>query len=174
MIFAETERLILRSWTEDDIPAFAAINSDKKVMKHFPAPLSAEESRQFYNRITAKFEEKGYGLYAVELKQTGGFIGYVGLHEIGFEADFTPGVEIGWRLDSRCHNQGLATEAALQVLELARLSGLTRIHSFTATTNKPSERVMQKIGMTKQGTFLHPKVGDDSPLKPHVLYSINL
>lgn len=143
-------------------------------MRYFPATLSYEETEEFYNRIQNEFDQKGWGLYAVEIKSTGEFIGYVGLHEIGFEADFTPGVEIGWRLAADYHNQGYATEAARAVFKLAKDAGIDRLYSFTAGINAPSERVMQKIGMKKTGEFKHPKLPDDSPLCIHVLYEIDL
>ncbi len=108
------------------------------------------------------------------MKSTGMFIGYVGLHEIGFDADFTPGVEIGWRLAADYHNQGLATEAAKEVLKQAKAKGITRLYSFTAKLNVPSERVMQKIGMSKVGEFEHPNLSADSHLRTHVLYRIDL
>jgi len=173
-IYAKTDRLILRSWTPEDLPLFAAINRDREVMRYFPAPLTNAENAAFYGRIMNEFEMKGYGLYAVELKSSREFIGYVGLHEIGFEADFTPGIEIGWRLGCAYHNRGYATEAALHVLEIARELDLHRLYSFTSLLNKPSERVMQKIGMTKVGEFNHPLLAENSPLRPHVLYCINL
>lgn len=108
------------------------------------------------------------------LKSTGHFIGYVGLHEIGFDAEFTPGVEIGWRLAADYHNKGYATEAAKEVLRLAKIKGIERLFSFTADINKPSERVMQKIGMEKVGEFDHPKLSAESPLCRHILYRIDL
>ena len=77
-IYMETERLILRSWKYDDRESFAEINGNKTVMRYFPATLSVEESNAFVDRINAEFEETGYGLYAVEIKETGEFIGYVG------------------------------------------------------------------------------------------------
>lgn len=173
-VYAETSRLILRSWNTEDIKPFAAINSDQQVMRYFPSPLSETESEAFYKRIIDELEQKGYGLFAVELKADGAFIGYVGLHEIGFDADFAPGVEIGWRLGSEYHNKGYATEAAVAVLSCARQLGLRRLYSFTAKLNIPSERVMQKIGMQKVGEFEHPKLDEDSPLRTHVLYRIDL
>lgn len=172
MVYAETERLKLRSWEPDDLAAFAVMNKDGRVMKYFPAPLTDEETEAFYGRIVDEFRRCGYGLYAVELKSTGEFIGYVGLHEIGFEADFTPGIEIGWRLAADHHNRGYATEAAMAVLKLARNLGLERLFSFTASVNGPSERVMQKIGMVKVAEFEHPKLPKDSWLCRHVLYQI--
>lgn len=170
MIYIGTDRLILRSWHPDDLPIFAALNKDERVMRYFPALLSDTETELFYERIQNEFRLKGWGLYAVELKTTGRFIGYVGLHEIGFEADFAPGVEIGWRLAADYHNQGYATEGALAVLYMAHELGIERVYSFTAKVNLPSERVMQKIGMVKAGEFDHPRLAIDSPLRTHVLY----
>ncbi len=174
MNFIETARLILRSWEPEDLPLFAAMNKDERVMRYFPATLTEGQTESFYSRIQSEFKSKGWGLYAVELKSNGMFIGYVGLHEIGFDADFAPGVEIGWRLVADYHNQGLATEAAKEVLKLAKTKGLSRLYSFTAKLNAPSERVMQKIGMTKVREFEHPNLPADSPLRTHVLYQMDL
>lgn len=174
MIYIETDRLILRDWKAEDLPLFIAMNKDERVMRYFPSVLTDEETESFFYRIQSEFDKHGWGLYAVELKSTCIFIGYVGLHEIGFDADFTPGIEIGWRLDAGYHNQGLATEAAKAVLELARSKGLKRLYSFTSKKNIPSERVMQKIGMTKVGGFNHPSLSEDSPLRSHVLYQIDI
>ena len=174
MNFAETDRMILRSWKLEDLPLFAKMNKDSRVMRYFPSILTDELTESFYKRIQSEFERNGWGLYAVELKSNGTFIGYVGLHEIGFDSDFTSGVEIGWRLAADYHNQGLATEAAKEVLKHAKQKGLTRLYSFTAKQNYPSERVMQKIGMTKVREFEHPNLSPDSPLQTHVLYQIDL
>jgi Acetyltransferases, including N-acetylases of ribosomal proteins len=158
----------------EDLPLFAAMNRDVRVMRYFPALMTDSQTEMFYNRIVAEFKQKGWGLYAAELKSTGAFIGYVGLHEIGFEADFTPSIEIGWRLAADYHNRGLATEAAVEVLKLAKEMRLGCLYSFTAKPNAPSERVMQKIGMTKAGEFEHPALQEGSPLRTHVLYRIDL
>lgn len=170
----ETDRLILRSWKLADLPLFVAMNKDTRVMRYFPSILTDEQTESFYNRIQSEFDRNGWGLYAVELKSNGTFIGYVGLHEIGFDADFTPGIEIGWRLAADYHNQGLATEAAKEVLKLAKQKGITKLFSFTSKENTPSERVMQKIGMTGVGEFEHPNLSTGSPLRMHVLYQIDL
>lgn len=174
MVYIETERLILRSWKPEDLSLFIAMNNDERVMRYFPATLSDSETEVFYKRIQNEFNQNGWGLYAVEVKSADEFIGYVGLHEIGFEADFSPGVEIGWRLAYDYHNHGYATEAAKAVLKLAKNAGIERLFSFTAKINAPSERVMQKIGMVKAGEFNHPKLSKESPLCIHVLYKIDL
>lgn len=174
MIYTETERLILRSWEPEDLPFFTAINKDRRVMRYFPNVLSESETNEFYRRIQDEFSRNGWGLYAVEIKSTGEFIGYVGLHEIGFEAEFTPGIEIGWRFAADYHNHGYATEAAKAVLKVAKDLGIERLYSFTAKINIPSERIMQKIGMAKVREFYHPRLSADSPLCIHVLYQIDL
>lgn len=174
-IYIETERLILRSWEHEDCESFAELNGNRNVMKYFPATLSVDESNAFVNRIKAEFEETGYGLYAVEIKETGEFIGYVGFHRFTFDTPFSPGWEIGWRILDRFWNNGYATEAAKACLNLAREKRLcNKLYSFTAVPNIPSENVMKRIGMDYQGTFMHPALADGHWLKEHKLYSIEL
>ncbi len=171
----ETDRLILRPWREDDIFPFSEINGDKEVMAYLPKCLSLEETVQFYNRIVAEHEVYGYGLYAVETKSDGGFIGYVGFHHFDFDAEFSPGVEIGWRLAREHWNKGYATEAAKACLDYARKYKLfNEIYSFTTINNHRSERVMQKIGMEREGFFSHPALPEGHLLESHILYKLNL
>ena len=171
----ETDRLILRAWRDSDIIPFSEINSDKEVMEYLPKCLSLEETERFYNRIVAEHIAFGYGLYAVETKDEGNFIGYVGFHNFDFDADFSPGVEIGWRLAKKYWNQGYATEAAKACLDYARKHRLfNEIYSFTAVCNHRSERVMQKIGMKRLGLFSHSSLPAGHRLEPHVLYKLDL
>ena len=93
-----TERLLLRRWHPADRAPFAAMNADPEVMEHFPAALTRAESDALIDRIEAGFEARGFGLWAVEVTATGEFIGFTGLAVPGFDAPFTPAVEIGWRL----------------------------------------------------------------------------
>ena len=173
--YIETPRLILRDWKEEDIPVFARLNSDDRVMEFFLNKLSYQETLDFYNRIRKEFASRGYGLYAVEKKEDHTFIGYVGLHDVTFDVDFAPAVEIGWRLAPEAWNQGYATEAASACLEYAKTTlGLEELYSFTSLPNKRSERVMQKIGMVKDKEFNHPLVSPDHPLYRHILYKITL
>ncbi len=169
----ETERLILRPWCEDDLIPFSEINSDKEVMEYLPKCLSYEETVEFYNRIAAEHNTFGYGLYAAELE--GEFIGYVGFHHFDFEAEFSPGIEIGWRLGRKYWNQGYATEAAKACIDYAcKYRMFNEIYSFTTVCNHRSERVMQKIGMKRQGCFSHPSLPEGHKLKPHILYKLEL
>ncbi|GAA4596842.1 GNAT family N-acetyltransferase [Planotetraspora phitsanulokensis] len=169
----ETERLTLRRWREGDLEPFAALNADPVVMEHFPSALSREQSDAMVRRIEAGFEDRGFGLWAVEADGT--FLGFTGLSVPRFTAAFTPCVEIGWRLARHAWGYGYATEAAMAVLEDAfgRL-GLAEVVSFTAVGNVRSQAVMRRIGMSHDpaGDFDHPALAEDSPLRRHVLYRI--
>lgn len=174
-IYMETERLILRSWKYEDRKPFADMNGNGNVMKYFPTTLSSDESNAFVDRINAEFEETGFGLYAVEIKESGEFIGYVGFHRFTFEAPFSPGWEIGWRISDKFWHKGYATEAAKACLDYARDKGLCdKLYSFTAVPNISSENVMKRIDMRCQGTFMHPALADGHWLKVHKLYSVDL
>lgn len=168
-----TARLLLRQWRADDREPFARINADPRVMLHFPAPLSRAESDDLADRIVAHFGVHGFGLFAVELRETGQFAGYIGLLVPKFEAHFTPAVEIGWRLDADLWNRGMATEGAREVLRYAfEELRLPEIVSFTVPANLASRRVMEKIGMARDraGDFDHPRLPEGHPLRRHVLY----
>ncbi|BCT35612.1 GNAT family N-acetyltransferase [Pseudomonas protegens] len=171
----ESARLLLRQWRDDDLPAFAAMCADPQVMRYFPAPLSRLESAALIGRIRGHFAEHGFGLWALERKDNGAFIGFTGLLEVGFEAPFTPAVEIGWRLAREHWGLGYASEAAWTALRCAfdRLA-LDEVVAFTTRNNLPSQKVMQAIGMhhAAQEDFEHPKLAADHPLREHVLYRI--
>lgn len=171
----ETERLVLRRWAAEDLDPFAAMNADPEVMEHFPAVLTREESDALVARTEASFEVNGYGLYAVELRTTGQLLGFTGLALQTFAAHFTPAVEIGWRFARHAWGHGYASEAALAVVDEAfGPIGLDELVSMTAATNVRSQRVMQRIGMTRdpRDDFLHPKLPPGHRLQPHVLYRL--
>lgn len=173
--YIETERLILRSWRMTDRGVFAEINSNNKVMRYFPKPLSIDESNGFVDRINSEFEETGFGLYAVEIKETGEFIGYVGFHRFAFDVPFSPGWEIGWRISDKFWNKGYATEAAMACIKYAQEKKLcNRLYSFTAVPNIASENVMKRIGMSFEGQFMHPALAEGHWLKEHKLYALDL
>ena len=170
-----TERLILRRWREADRRPFAQMNRDPAVMEFFPAVLSRAESDSMADRIEAHFDQHGFGLWAAELKDTGEFIGYIGLAVPRFEAAFTPCVEIGWRLRAQHWGGGLATEGAQAVLECAfGALALSEIVSFTTEANIRSRRVMEKLGMNHDPgeDFDHPWLAAGHRLRRHVLYRL--
>lgn len=169
-------RLLMRQWRDDDLPAFAAICADPQVMRYFPALMSRLESAAFIGRTRGHFAEFGFGIWALERKDTGAFIGFTGLDVVTFDAHFTPAVEICWRLAREHWGLGFASEAAWTALGCGfELVALDDIVSFTAKINLPSQKVMQAIGMQHDlaDDFEHPKLADGDPLKSHVLYRIN-
>ena len=168
-----TDRLMLRRWEAGDREAFAALNADPEVMEHFPAPLTRAESDAMVDRIEARFDEEGFGFWALETAGTGRFIGFTGLAVVRFDAPFTPAVEIGWRLARSAWGHGYAAEAARRALRFAFDDArLDEVVSFTSTTNLRSQAVMERIGMARDtaGDFDHPLVDDGHPLKRHVLW----
>lgn len=166
-----SSRLGFRAWTPHDLQPCADMNRDPRVMRFFPAPLSPKTSDRLVARVQQHFARHGFGFYAVDWLEKQAFIGFLGIKQVDFEAFFTPCVEIGWRLRPEAWGKGLATEGGKRCLQHAFESlGLAEVYSFTATINRPSERVMQKIGMTKVGEFDHPKVPRGHVLERHVLY----
>jgi len=71
----ETERLILRRWKDSDREPFAEMNADPRVMEFFPDTLTREESDQLIENIESHFDNRGFGLFATELKAEGKLIG---------------------------------------------------------------------------------------------------
>ncbi len=172
-----TPRLKLRRWLAADREPFAALNADPVVMEHFPAPLARAQSDDLVERIEAGFEWRGYGLWALEVRASGEFIGFTGLEEPSFEAHFTPAVEVGWRLARSAWGRGYATEAAGAALRFGfDRVGLAEIVSFTSAVNLRSRAVMERIGMSRDpdGDFDHPEIPDGDPLRRHVLYRIGV
>lgn len=144
-------------------------------MEYFPGTLSSIQSRWMVENISAHIKSEGFGLWAVELKEEGEFIGFVGLARPKFTAHFTPCVEVGWRLAHRHWGYGYAVEAAKEAIRdgFERLS-LSEIVSFTAAINSRSIRVMEKLGMkhNPQEDFQHPRLEEGDRLKLHVLYRL--
>jgi ribosomal-protein-alanine N-acetyltransferase len=170
-----TERLRLRRWQESDLDPFATLNADPEVMELMAAPLTRAQSDAFVERIEATFDARGFGLWAVEVIETGTFAGFVGLWPPSFDAHFTPAVEVGWRLARHAWGHGYATEAARAATEDGfRRVGLTEIVSFTAVLNRRSQRVMERLGMTRDPAedFDHPALPPGHRLRRHVLYRL--
>jgi len=170
----QTKRLLLRQWQPADRAPFATMNADPRVMQHFPALLSRAESDAMAARCQALIEERDWGFWAVELKATGTFIGFVGLHTPTAALPFSPCVEIGWRLAAEFWGQGLASEAARTALEVGfgRLA-LSEIVSFTAIENRRSRAVMKRLGMRETEEFEHPGLPVGHPLRRHCLYRLD-
>jgi ribosomal-protein-alanine N-acetyltransferase len=172
-----TARLLLRRWREADQRPFAALNADPEVMEYFPACLTPAASNDLIDGFEARFDERGYGLWALELLATGEFVGFTGLDIPSFEAHFTPAVEVGWRLARSAWGHGYATEAGRASLAFGfEKAGLGEIVSFTSTVNLRSQSVMRRIGMNHDPAddFDHPELEERDRLRRHVLYRMSV
>ena len=168
-----TGRLLLRRWRESDREPFAELNGDPQTLVFFPHTLDRAASDALIDRVEANFEVLGYGLWALEVKETGRFIGFTGLAPMPADVPGAGGVEIGWRLARHAWHHGYATEAARAALGVA-FDGLclAEIWSITAVLNEPSQVVMRRLGMTEVARFEHPRIPDGHPVKPHVAYHL--
>ncbi len=169
----ETSRLILRPWRDSDLVPFAELNADPVVMRFLRGVLTRDESDAYVQRVQLHMAEHGFCKWAVEAPGVAPFIGAVGLSNVRFEESFTPAVEVAWRLNRRFWGQGYATEAARAATAdgFTRL-GLREIVAITTLGNIASQRVMQRLGMTRSIEFDHPLLPEDSPLRRHILYRI--
>ena len=170
-----TERLVLRGWRDDDRDAFAAMNADPEVMRYFHLTMTREQSDAMLDRMEVALESQGWGLWALERRDTGELIGFTGLAVPSYDLPFTPCVEVGWRLAASAWGRGLATEAAREALRVGFGEvGLAEVVSMTSVPNTPSRAVMERLGMTRDpgDDFEHPAVPPGHPLRPHVLYRL--
>lgn len=170
-----TERLLLRPWRVEDREAFAVMNADPEVMEFLPLALSRAESDALADRIEKHFAQHGFSLWALEVAGGPSFIGFAGLLAVGFEAPFTPAVEVGWRLAREHWGMGYATEAARAAIRYGfERGGLDEIVAFTFEGNLRSRRVMERIDMTRDPAddFEHPLLPSGHPLRRHVLFRL--
>ena len=172
----KTERLILRRWRAEDLAPFAAMNADPLTMRFMPGVMTAEESRAMIGRFEDHHRLHGFSVWAAEAPGVAPLIGFIGLQRVGFEAHFTPAVEIGWRLAPAYWGQGFATEGAKAALRTAFEDlNLDQIVSLTVMANKPSWSVMERLGMTRDPAedFDHPRLPVGHVLRRHVLYRVS-
>lgn len=154
-----TARLRLRRWKPDDHSPFAALCADPEVMRHIgngSTRTAAEASKSIHN-FEAEWEQRGYGLFAVENLHSRQLIGFTGLSWPVFLPEVLPAVEIGWRFSKPNWGQGYASEAATAALAFAVNNlGLTDIVSIYQVENKASARIMQKLGLRFDRRTLDP------------------
>lgn len=174
MIEFATPRLRLRQWRDADREPFAVMNADPAVMEFFPSLQSRASSDASIDAWRSQLAAQGWSNWAVELVESGEFIGFTGLSIPRRALPFSPCVEVGWRLARAFWGRGFATEAARGALKVGfeQLS-LAEIVSFTAIGNQRSRAVMARIGMhNANADFEHPGVPEGHPFRPHCLYRI--
>ena len=170
-----TPRLELRSHN-DDLPAFAALNADPRVVEFFPKALDRAESDELAARIRDNFARRGFGLWAVEVPGVVDFIGFVGLSVPGFQRTSRRASRSAGGL---LMSTGVSVTPPRRPVPSSKLASgalaLDEIVSFTTSPNRRSRAVMERVGMTRSPAddFDHPALPEGHPLRCHVLYRIH-
>jgi RimJ/RimL family protein N-acetyltransferase len=169
----ETPRLTLRGWQDADVESWVRMNAHPRVTEFLGQSFTREAAASRAALIRAELERNGYGWWVAEIKDGRRFAGAIVLREVPFEARFTPAREIGWRLAFEHWGHGYATEAAAAALDFAfRCLGWREVVAFTAAVNLRSQRVMERLGMTRDPAddFEHPAFAPGHRLCHHLLY----
>ena len=170
----KSQRLGFRNWTENDLTELAKLNADLEVMEYFPKTFTEKESAELIERFQKHFEKDGYTYFATETLKNKELIGFVGLAFQEYKTEFTPAIDIGWRLKKNTWENGYATEGAKKCLEFAfKELNLEKIIATCTEKNSKSENVMKKIGMEKMGEFKHPDLKKYPEYEKCVCYGIN-
>ncbi len=162
----ETERLILRELTLNDVADLSLVLSDEESMKHYPHAFSADEVRGWIERNMERYRTLGFGLWAVNRKSDNQFIGDCGITMQNIGGDILP--EIGFHTIKQFCNQGYASEAAeaCKIYAINKLK-FSAIYSYSHESNLASQRVASKIGMQKIRVFIQDEI-------PIVVYSFSV
>ncbi len=155
-IFLETERLILREFTEADANLLVELDSDPAVMFRITGgiPTSREDIENDFLPAFLQYYSKpsGFGFWAVVEKSTGEFVGWFHLRPGPGHPDEEP--ELGYRLRRVAWSRGYATEGSMALIGKAFTDlGATRVLAETMVAHSASRRVMEKCGMTATRTF---------------------
>ena len=168
-----TQRLLLRPWQDADRQPFADLSADPEVMR-FLLPIDGRAATDVWiDRQMAHLAEHGFCFWAVAERDSGAFVGAIGLLHVSYQAHFTPAVEVGWRVARRFWGRGYAPEGATASLRFAfEVRGLEEIVANTAPANANSRRVMQKLNMIRDPAddYDHPRMPSGHPLQRQVLY----
>ena len=152
----ETERLLLREYTMGDFAGLYEILSDSETMQHYPAPFDAEKTRNWITWNLENYEKYGFGLWAIVLKETNGFIGDCGITLQNIDGDMLP--EIGYHINRKYWRQGFAKETALAVRDWAfQNTHYDTIYSYMKYTNTASYSTAVSVGMKKIKEYTDPK-----------------
>jgi [ribosomal protein S5]-alanine N-acetyltransferase len=161
IMLIETNRLILREFQRKDLQELAPILADPNVMKFSPTGVnSIEQVEKKIEGFISSYEELGFGKWAVILKESNQLLGYCGIAVD--RIDDKDETELGYRLDSRYWEQGLATEAASAVIKYGfEQIKLPYILGIVERANLASVRVLEKVGMRHERTTIFHEVEMD-------------
>jgi RimJ/RimL family protein N-acetyltransferase len=144
-----TARLAFRQMTTGDLDDMAALLGDPRVMRYYPRPKTRAEALAWIEWNQRLYRDEGFGLWLLTLRATGEFIGDCGLTPQ--EVDGTVDIEVGYRVRADRQGQGYATEAAAACRDHARdVLGVKRLIAIVHPDNTPSQRVAEKIGLSRE------------------------
>jgi RimJ/RimL family protein N-acetyltransferase len=145
-----TPRLVLRPFVPGDLDELAPIHAEESFWWYpLRSGMSREETAQFLERVTARYESDGFGIEALLDRASGAMVGWAGLAVPHFLPEVLPAVEVGWRLAPAWRGRGLATEAGAAAVEFGfTQGGLDRIVSIYEPENEASGKVMAHLGFT--------------------------
>ena len=141
----ETERLRLRAFREDDLDAFAAMSADPEVMRYIGSGETVDRNGSWRSMagFNGHWTLRGFGMWAIERRSDGAFIGRTGWHH----PPYWPALEVGWVLARDAWGRGLAFEAASAALEHARNTlRLERLVSLVRPDNQRSIALANRLG----------------------------
>ena len=171
---AETERLRLREWDDEDEVRFYEVMNRPEVMKHLGGLQLPEEWRVAYMRVRACQAEFGHAFWIVEARATGDILGFCGIKRVNSPgSNMTGQHEIGWRLRPEAWGKGIAKEAAIPSLDLAfgRFEA-PHVIALTVAQNESSWGLMHRLGMKRRKDldFTDTRFGPE--LNPNMVYRI--
>ena len=172
----ETPRLCLRPLKDDDIGPWIALFTDPDVMEYVGSsgPMSRERAERAFLAHRQLLAARGYGWWAIDVKNGPSFAGVIVLDDFPLDAPFAPAIEVGWLLPRAQWGRGYATEGARAALDYGfSVMNLNEIVSGARAPNVRSQRVMERLGMTHDllDDFDDPDT-PDGPAKRVVLYRI--
>ena len=176
-VAAETDRLRLRTWDDEDELRFYEVMNRPAVMRWLGGLQTREEWRAGFERLLGYDRDFGFTFWIVERKADGAVLGFCGLKRANAPgADAIAGeVEIGWRLREDAWAQGYAKEAAIASLDLAfgRFEA-PRVVAVTALGNRPSQGLMVRLGMERcpELDFVDQRFPPDSDVNPQVVFEM--
>ena len=144
----ETKRLRIRRYTREDFDALYEILSDPETMKYYPRPYDQNGVNRWINWCLDSYEKHGFGLWALELKDTGIFIGDCGISMQNIDGEILP--EIGYHINKHYWRQGYAKEACAAVKNwFFENTNFDSVYSYMNQENIPSWATAAANGMTR-------------------------
>lgn len=163
-----TDRLQLEPFKDSHYEGLRVMDSDSGVMRYINQGIAKtpDETRESISRVQARWETYGFSWWAIKEKTSGDIVGAACLQHLA-NVEGAP-LEIGWRLIPKHNGKGYATEAAKAIIVFAaKRIGSTYLVAVAEPENIPSQRVMQRLGMTYKAVEKHYDV-------PCVVYELNI